>query len=395
MSLLTNSSIALLPDGGKAGKLYSLIPTDGSGDFTVVRALDTATRVNENGLIETVLANVPRIDFSGGGCGELLVEPERTNLVEYSQDPSQSVWNKQNGATVDSNVATSPDGTTNADRINLDANALSRVENPTTISNATEYTFSVYLKSESGSVDVLILGGGVLPTSKTVTVTEEWQRFEVTDTSTGTSSFPQIRNSSASAKSVLAWGFQLEEGSYATSYIPTSGSTVTRNVDLITGVNFGSLLNKNQGSFFAEVKPFDASQMRFALTSSPSAANNTIRITLSSNDIFTTNTENSLLATVSDSYVGNEYVKFIGTYSPTSVSTTVDGNARAVTLGDGSLPNDLETINFSAFVSTILFYGRIKALLIYQAALDGDASEVLSGYSSFAEIANNKNYTVL
>ena len=89
MSLLSDSSIALLPDGGKASKLYSLIPSNGTGDFTVVRALDTATRVDENGLIVPVLANVPRIDFAEGtGCGSLLVEPTRENFTTDNSTPA-------------------------------------------------------------------------------------------------------------------------------------------------------------------------------------------------------------------------------------------------------------------------------------------------------------------
>ena len=74
------TKIINVPVAYKAGKLYSLFPVDGSGDFTTTRALDTATRFNSLGIRETVLANVPRIDHSHGACGELLVEPTRTNL---------------------------------------------------------------------------------------------------------------------------------------------------------------------------------------------------------------------------------------------------------------------------------------------------------------------------
>ena len=74
------TKIITVPVAYKAGKLYSLFPSDGSGDFTTTRALDTATRFNSEGIRETVLANVPRIDHSHGTCGELLVEPTRINL---------------------------------------------------------------------------------------------------------------------------------------------------------------------------------------------------------------------------------------------------------------------------------------------------------------------------
>jgi hypothetical protein len=51
MSLLDNASLFLTPNAYKEGKLYSVIPSDGSGDFTFTRAT-TATRVNSDGLVE-------------------------------------------------------------------------------------------------------------------------------------------------------------------------------------------------------------------------------------------------------------------------------------------------------------------------------------------------------
>ena len=71
-------SIAMIPSGYKANKLYSVLPTNGDGDFTTTRNT-VATRVNENGLIEEVASNVPRLDYSDGGCPSLLLEPTSTN----------------------------------------------------------------------------------------------------------------------------------------------------------------------------------------------------------------------------------------------------------------------------------------------------------------------------
>ena len=80
---MATPKLALIPTGYKAGKLYSVLPESGVGDFTVVRATE-ATRVNEAGLIETMGANVPRLDYSGGGCPVLLTEPQRTNYIVES-----------------------------------------------------------------------------------------------------------------------------------------------------------------------------------------------------------------------------------------------------------------------------------------------------------------------
>ena len=72
-------TLTMIPSGYKAGKLYSVLPTNGDGDFTTSRS-SSATRVNKSGLIETVLSNVPRLDYSDGSCPSLLLEPQSTNL---------------------------------------------------------------------------------------------------------------------------------------------------------------------------------------------------------------------------------------------------------------------------------------------------------------------------
>ena len=80
-------TIAMIPSGYKGGStkgtVYSVLPTDGAGDFDFTRA-DKATRVNQLGLIELMDINVPRLDYSDGGCPSLLLEPSRSNIVVYS-----------------------------------------------------------------------------------------------------------------------------------------------------------------------------------------------------------------------------------------------------------------------------------------------------------------------
>ena len=82
---MSTPSLLTIPSGYKATKLYSQIPTNGTGDFTVARN-SIATRVNKSGIIETMGVNVPRLDYSDGGCPVLLTEPQSTNLIQYSED---------------------------------------------------------------------------------------------------------------------------------------------------------------------------------------------------------------------------------------------------------------------------------------------------------------------
>ena len=144
MSTYDDASLIYYPSGYKAGKAYSLKPTDGSGDLTFTRA-STATRVNESGLIESVATGVPRIDFTSG-CGKLLLEPQRSNSALYSSEFDNAYWVKSN-ATITANSTTSPDGTTNADTF-LKTSALNTVSQVSKgiITSTGTYTFSVFLK---------------------------------------------------------------------------------------------------------------------------------------------------------------------------------------------------------------------------------------------------------
>jgi hypothetical protein len=95
---MANPSLAMIPSGYKAGKLYSVLPQDGAGDFTVDRN-GTATRVNSSGLIEEVAANVPRLDYTDDSCPVLLVEPQSTNY--YTNNTSYSLISSQGTAVID------------------------------------------------------------------------------------------------------------------------------------------------------------------------------------------------------------------------------------------------------------------------------------------------------
>ena len=142
-------SLLIVPARFKTGKLYSQIPTSGAGDFTVTRAT-SATRVNASGLIESVASGIPRLDYfaSGGtvGCPALLVEPSAQNLALQSSDFNTTRL-AQNSATVNTNTAISPDGTQNADTINLAAVNDSRVRQTITVANSTTYTISCFYKN--------------------------------------------------------------------------------------------------------------------------------------------------------------------------------------------------------------------------------------------------------
>ena len=239
-----DASLVNIPTAYKATKLYSIKPTDGSGDFTFARST-TATRVNESGLIESVGVNAPRIDYSNG-VPSLLLEPQRTNLFTQSNDFSG--WTIVNG-TLTANFATSPDGTTNASKINFTTGG--ELYQTTILSSGATYTLSFYAKVSSGTFDFTF--GNIDNTLTSGTATTDWQRFEVTQVAASTSQ--DIKLDATDTGDLLIYGFQVEAGTYATSYISTSGATVTRTNDVsyINDILTKGLITATEFTLFIEL----------------------------------------------------------------------------------------------------------------------------------------------
>ena len=198
MSLLDTASLIVTPNGYKEGKLYSVIPSDGSGDMSVTRAT-TATRVNSAGLVELV----------------------PYNLLQYSQDFSNAYWLLLNSATITANSTTAPNGTLTADTLNLAASASSCVFQSETLI-AGSYTISVYAKTASGTKKFRLRADAPSAVaSSDFTATTEWQRFEFTFTSAGGTGCYVINETAGTAGSIYIWGAQLVEGSTAKDYQKT------------------------------------------------------------------------------------------------------------------------------------------------------------------------------
>jgi hypothetical protein len=144
----TSSLFRIYPDpnGTTAGSIYFQNAQLETGDIATPYIPTTTTAVSVG-----PVANLPRIDYTGGGCGKLLLEPQRTNLALYSEQFDNAAWTKTD-ATINANAVVSPDGYQNADIIIEDAtnnrHRIFRANSKSTV--ATTYTFSIYIKNYSG-----------------------------------------------------------------------------------------------------------------------------------------------------------------------------------------------------------------------------------------------------
>jgi len=223
----------------------------GTNLITFSRA-SSGTYVDSDGLIKTAVTDAPRFDHdpvTGESLG-LLIEEERTNLLRYSEQFDQSAWSKTSGITLSSNVETAPDG-------NLTADGLTRTATNEFMYSASSVTgtltLSCWVKVASGTATFFMQsfsGADGGQTSPTKTATTEWQRFELTVSTTVPSNFYPCLG--AINTTFYIWGAQLETGSFPTSYIPTTSSAVTRSPDIATieGTNFSSWYNQSEGTVY-------------------------------------------------------------------------------------------------------------------------------------------------
>ena len=249
------------------------------GDFTVDRN-STKYVLGSGGTIISYATDEPAFEFNADGSYKgLLVEPAATNVMPYSEDFSN--WTPSS-VTVATDTTTAPDGTTLAYAVTGNAGtATKRVSRGATISTLTTYTFSVFAKAGTNDYIQLIsnvdgdgfanfdLSNGTVGTSGSDTtgvITDYgngWYRCEARFTSITAganhgvylmdSSSATHAQSAATTGSVYLWGAQVEDGPIATSYIPTTTASVTRNADDITLGSASSLIGQTEGTLYIEV----------------------------------------------------------------------------------------------------------------------------------------------
>lgn len=206
--------------------------------------------------------DIPRIDYSYGAQPALLLEPQRTNEMTNSAQPIfGSGFSAVQQMTITQNATISPDGTQNAMLVEATGTSSKLVVTSVDFVAGTTYTASCYVKNIDATVfNLFFYNASGTPSSvnvdKSSELGAEWTRISATYTATandtGNSSQIQFARNLPLGESLYMWGFQIEEGSYATSYIPTNSSTVTRLTDRCNNAGDKFIFNDDEGVLYLE-----------------------------------------------------------------------------------------------------------------------------------------------
>ena len=409
---MAKPKLALIP-AAYGSKFYSILPSNGVGDFDFSRS-SVATRINPEGLIESVAIGQSRLDYPlvngvQKGCPHYLLEPSRTNLIPYSEDFTQSTWVKQSGGVasapvVTANYSISPDGTLNADRVTFNneggstSSDFSQINDPVTASIG-NVTNSIYIKSNTTfnyTMSLVDSTGGFT----SILVTTEWQRFEVSATTTTTAASFRLRlrgsESTSDFADVSLWGAQLEVGSFATSYIPTNGTAVTRSAETANGSGDASTFNDSEGVLMAEISALSDDLTNRRITISDNSTSNRIVLGFAdaSNTILalvgSSGTQFISTIAISDTKVNN---KFALKYKQNDFALWING-FEAATDTSGNTPTGLSTLKIQGSTGFSNFYGKTKQLQYFDSALADTQLEQLTSWLSFRDMTEAQSYTI-
>jgi hypothetical protein len=273
--------------------------------ITFTRADATATRINSSGYVETVAADTPRFDYDPVtlACKGLLIEESRVNLMDNSD---VSTWTTVNTSVL-SSTETSPANDSTASLVTASATT-GRFIKALTFSTSGTKSVSVFMKkgtstrsrigfrdttanatvalgditwSASGPTVQVITGTGIAHAP--IQLPDGWYRFSFSIDNIVAANNNQVwvyPNVSQTNTNVYVWGVQAENSAFSTSYIPTAGTTVTRNADVatMTGTNFSDWWQATRGGVLVRALPSTVSGIRPLVQFDDTTANEIISL---------------------------------------------------------------------------------------------------------------------
>jgi hypothetical protein len=314
--------------------------------------------------------NLPRIDYTDGE-GSLLLEPQSTNLITYSEDFSQWI---PNDFTANSETTIAPDG----NQVNgYDFGDGFIYINTANLDGSSSYTNSIYIKAnKSATIGMRKGGAGSNFNDSAINLTTDWVRFESTSVAQTTNNGRLLLDNRAvngygvADLKVFIWGAQLEQQSYATSYIPTNGSTVTRLADVCNNSGNSDLINSTEGVLYSEFY-LDANSTEKWISLSDGTSTNRIIIYTTSANTFRVYVQNSNGGQVdfTSPFTFSQYNKVAFKYKQNDFALFING-VKLGTDTNGGVPSGLDRLNFSdANGTTNPFIGNVKCVAVFKEAL--------------------------
>jgi hypothetical protein len=419
---MAKPKMAMIPST-VGGSVYSVLPSNGDGDFNFSRA-SAATRINAQGLIETVAVgdnrlNYPLLDGTVQTCPHLLLEPQRTNTAFPSESFSGYTGT---AATIVSNQATSPDGYANADLIYPSASG-NFVGKYKTLAPSTTGVVSCFVKQAGKRYAIVGTDNNATYTCifdlQTATVVYEatnytgkieafangWYRVSAAYSASTAANYPFIGLADDAAGAVTVdntnglyiWGFQYEtSASYATSYIPTTSSATTRIAEVCDGSGNASTFNGSEGVLFVQMSALANNATTRRINLRNSSGSNQIRIEYgsSSNLISGVLFNGSNQAVINNtSYNVIDLNKIAFKYKENDFALWINGvkvgvDTSGTTIGAGIL----DRIDLS--LATTETYSNVKQIQYFDSALNDTDLETLTSWTSFSEMATSQLYSI-
>ncbi len=366
--------------------------------FTFARS-SSATRVDNEGLIKSTDSGFARIDFLNNTSGHLLLEPSSTNLFDYSEDFSQWV----NIRTTDAlSSISSPSGSANVYKIvPTTDNNTHRIDKVVTLTDSNTYSLSFFAKkgeyncirasigktSVTGNIVSFNLDTGVktetgtIASSSMVEFSNGWFRCSFTAAAStadrvviGLGNDDTYSFAGDGSSGIFLWGAMIEEKSFSTSYIATTGSTVTRAAETCDSAGNSTVFNDSEGVLYAELEFVNDTNSKLISINDNSASNRILFGNFSDGN-FKVFSQSSDLIVVSGLNGNN---KIAAKYKSGDFSLFVNG-VEVGTSTSTILPTGLTQLSFDNGASGSIFYGKVKNIQVYNTALtDAELIELTS-----------------
>ena len=359
------------------GTRFSKYITSSGIDFRIYSSSDNGVIYVDNIVVSEVKTDTPRIDFTDNTDGHLLLEPQSTNLLTYSEDFSQWTLGSNSTLTYESDVV-APDGSLGVYRLTNPATSSTYIQSPLFTYN-NPITLSIYAKYADASNNEFDLYDGTNTTRKITT--SEWQRFDAV----GFGNQLTIVNSGDTyITDIYIWGGQAEALSYPTSYIPTNGSTVTRDADTCTGSGEAVDFNSEEGVLYAEIAALvDDDTSDRVISLSDNSITNRVEMKLSSSGYIQGrfDSASSDITLTETGLTASNFNKIALIWSSGKCALFINGVKEQEDLIFNTFASDvLFDVSFdSAYLGgSSNFYGKCKALRVYKEALSDTDLENLT-----------------